>query len=363
MSHHAWCSDPARDEAVRAAEDGRSGQLPTLEECIERQKHAAMKAGVVNGFVIAEGAVAMIPKSVSATSAPEQENKGDGMATNGLRTDRVTLEITQRADRFQELAAWDWPRVLDGLDRVRGESVRVVEEERPGVMDEDGDRIEMTWSELAHFYQSERDVARSERDKAIRDLEECRQQLATKIKRVAPTSRPAEAESVWPGEKVAELTDCLVDARKVAEQAISTGSQYLRERDAAIREREELRGRVETLETAIKAAALEIARLNTAPAASGAANSSGETVSATSGWLTEEERRVIKLARNHFYETCDYPDDLEVVTLDDLLARSTPPEVVLPTVFQRSILGDPLVALEQVKAALAAAGVTCKEAR
>jgi hypothetical protein len=31
---HAWCSDPARDAAVRAAEDGRTGPLPTLGEAI-----------------------------------------------------------------------------------------------------------------------------------------------------------------------------------------------------------------------------------------------------------------------------------------------------------------------------------------
>jgi hypothetical protein len=31
---HPWCSDVARDERVRAAEDGRGGALPTLEECI-----------------------------------------------------------------------------------------------------------------------------------------------------------------------------------------------------------------------------------------------------------------------------------------------------------------------------------------
>jgi len=31
---HTWCSDPARDAAVRAAEDGRTGPLPTLKEAI-----------------------------------------------------------------------------------------------------------------------------------------------------------------------------------------------------------------------------------------------------------------------------------------------------------------------------------------
>jgi len=33
---HAWCSDPSRDESVRAAEDGRTGPLPTLAEAIVR---------------------------------------------------------------------------------------------------------------------------------------------------------------------------------------------------------------------------------------------------------------------------------------------------------------------------------------
>jgi hypothetical protein len=34
MANHAWCHDIARDEQVRAAEDGRTAPLPTLEECI-----------------------------------------------------------------------------------------------------------------------------------------------------------------------------------------------------------------------------------------------------------------------------------------------------------------------------------------
>lgn len=65
--NHPWCSNPARDEAVRAAEDNRQGPLPTLEEAIATAR-------------------AMMPKSVSGSSAPEQENKG-----NGMRTERVTL--------------------------------------------------------------------------------------------------------------------------------------------------------------------------------------------------------------------------------------------------------------------------------
>ena len=81
---HPWCSDPARDEAVRASEDGRSGPLPTLEDCIW-----------------------MIPKIGSASSAPEHENKGERMGTKSEiqaadyraeAAERITQALT--ADRF-----------------------------------------------------------------------------------------------------------------------------------------------------------------------------------------------------------------------------------------------------------------------
>lgn len=36
MRNHAWCRDIPRDEAVRAAEDGRDGPLPTLEKAIQQ---------------------------------------------------------------------------------------------------------------------------------------------------------------------------------------------------------------------------------------------------------------------------------------------------------------------------------------
>jgi len=119
---HAWCSDPSRDAAVRAAEDGRTGPLPTLEECI-----------------------GMLPKSDSPSSAPEHENKGESMGTkrdkqaadyraeaseraapSGLRTERVTLEVTCRS----KPAEWCWPEILRkwGISEQVSESVRVVDE-------------------------------------------------------------------------------------------------------------------------------------------------------------------------------------------------------------------------------------------
>jgi len=134
---HAWWHDIARDAVVRgAAEDGRDRPLPTLGECI-----------------------AMIPKSGSASSAVEHENKGESMATkrdeqaadyraeaiarpfaeaaersvpvsktgegqSGMRTERVTLEITSAHD--ERLADCIVESIGDSL--LHGESVRVVEE-------------------------------------------------------------------------------------------------------------------------------------------------------------------------------------------------------------------------------------------
>jgi hypothetical protein len=105
---HAWCRDPSRDERVRAAEDGRTAPLPTLEEAIaapfacavckgevydHRFKescprcggdaetwfgHKVLSAMAMDGFRKVEEAWSMIPKSVSASSPVDPENKGDG---------------------------------------------------------------------------------------------------------------------------------------------------------------------------------------------------------------------------------------------------------------------------------------------
>ena len=90
---HAWCSDVSRDAAVRAAEDGRTGPLPTLDEAISR-------AGQIG---------------VEEPRADPKCTERD-IATNGLRTERLTLEIT---------GAPGWRVNVTGRDV---ESVRVVEE-------------------------------------------------------------------------------------------------------------------------------------------------------------------------------------------------------------------------------------------
>ena len=96
MSH--WCRDIPRDEAVRAAEDNRQGPLPTLAD------------------VIAEP-FADEPKRSAAVSKT-------GEVQSGLRTERVTLEITHDLDA----PLGDW--IVQVIDESLGydETVRVVEE-------------------------------------------------------------------------------------------------------------------------------------------------------------------------------------------------------------------------------------------
>ena len=83
-----WSSDVERDAAVRAEEDKRQGALPTLEEAI--------------GEVF-----------------PRQE-----ATVSGLRTERITLEVTHDLDA--RLSDW----IVDVVDESLGmmESVRVVED-------------------------------------------------------------------------------------------------------------------------------------------------------------------------------------------------------------------------------------------
>ena len=94
MAEHAWCRDIPRDEAVRAAEDGRSGPLPTLE------------------------------KVIAAVTERRPVQPGGGGNVTGLRTERVTLEITHDLDA----PPGEW--IVQVIDESLGlmESVRVVEE-------------------------------------------------------------------------------------------------------------------------------------------------------------------------------------------------------------------------------------------
>jgi hypothetical protein len=230
---HAWCSDPSRDAAVRAAEDGRTGPLPTLGECID----------------------GMIPKSGSASTAPEQENKGDGMRPPTTKTASVGSALARIAEAF------------------RCEP------------DDDDDLVE-----AARLLVRERDEA---------------------VAKAASGGGPSV------GRKLAERLGRFADR-------------------------------------------LESGALDMPSGLPTAASGGGEQ---PRGWLTEEEREAIDMACQVFNGRHAGFDQRYAAkdVLSNLLARSTPPEVVLPALFSRSNLGDRLLLEQQVRQALAAAGVAVKE--
>ena len=261
MSHawtHSWCKSPARDEAVRASEDGREGPLPTLEDAIgepfadspgasetdrlradadfllrlandQTKDFGELLSVVGNIDARVERLEGMMAKTGSASSAVEHETKGDDMGTkandqaaayrfeerrleaesrrkadirsgstwfpaseqpapappaaNGLRTERVTLEITIRDGRqFGPQRDGVASLVADyvGVSRSPGESVRVVEE--------------VHFDDLANMAM-ERDAAIRERDEAIRELRSVaaeRAKLEGQLESVADRAAAAE---------------------------------------------------------------------------------------------------------------------------------------------------------------------------
>jgi hypothetical protein len=449
---HAWCSDPARDAAVRAAEDNRTGPLPTLAECID----------------------GMFPKSGSATSAQEQENKGDDMATNGLRVERVTLEIRHYDDNDSDsVYRWNWAEMMSEQGLGINESVRVVDAHAEAVADS------VAWEGARDAYLGRMARLTDERDAAIREREESRQvaqtfkslclgeQARNKALRARVSSLEEQLESVACRAATAENRVAELEAARITQSL--TADRFA----DAVQEADTLRARVDELEARDDKWQAENAeafvRLQkqfdeewngtapAAPAASGAAGRfvgselagrlqrfndrvrSGEiqmpqgppkavqaasgyvgdgvvlecddcgkrfwlddtsggshrmlepdnafggelwetycpvcTIKAASGggdhfadaskmveqprgWLTEEERLALDAAKT----ILDGGERTNIgVTIDALLARSTPPEVVLPTVFSINLLEDRLLVEAHVKEALAAAGVPVKE--
>ena len=386
MAEHAWCRDIPRDEAVRAAEDGREGPLPTLEECIERQKHAAMTAGVKEGFVKADGEwkrltddelrqLLVIPKSVSATSAPEQENKGDSMAdraeisragqstpskpsrgpkcteresvaerrpvdaggggnVTGLRTERITLEISHDLDA----PLGDW--IVQVIDESLGydEYVRVVEEAESTDLrhrwDRDGERClkcrDKDWMGGPCGTTDDEYIAAltAERDAAIRERE-------------AAKARVAELEAA--SNSSAILT---------SSQAASGGGE-----EEPVAWRVEYRGFIELY-------SVEQFATERASEVRGTVVPLYRSPPQPRGWLTGEERRFVHWWAHEDRAPTDEELDAFKIAAKALLARSTPPEVALPAL---NLAASPTyVDVSQHRdaewhAALADAGVTVKE--
>ena len=382
---HPWCHDIPRDEAVRAAEDNRPGPLPTLEQAIQQAfgfdeasvqracdetktwpaevqsdaKQALsdlLEQGVPRLQALAEASrwgkrlfearyPEMLPKTGSASSALEHENKGDDMTkserqaavyradiereapappeASGLRTERVTLEITH--DFPRHVSAMDWPYLVANYFHRPGESVRVVEDEAGVAKAKLCAAIKRAEAaELLHESQKDMMTHYVSRIEALNLRCKLRDRDFDEWKKAE--TRVAELE----GEKAAAIRERDAAKSHAERSAVLIKSQaanvaYFRrdrdetrsERDAAIRERDELReerertndmhqsyrhtalARITSLESQLesvadRAAAAENA-LEAAPAASNAAGKSvGSelTLSWTAGRLQRLNDRV-----------------------------------------------------------------------
>jgi hypothetical protein len=366
MTH--WCRDIPRDEAVRAAEDNRPGPLPTLEECIEH-----------------------------VTERRPVDAKG-GVNVTGLRTERVTLEIKHFDDNDGDsVYRWNWSEMMAQQGLGINESVRIVEEAH--------------FDDLAQVAM-ERDAAIRERDEAIRDLRSVtaeRAKLEEQLESVAcraatAENRVAELESAKAAaiecvEEVRAQREAASDRCEAAETALRqiVAIDYTRAasgaaldpvlRQARLRDESRTEAYVASLDDASGAAGSSPAvPVSSKPVAWAFVATDGAIVHVSTfepvpgtatvaplysapqpakGWLTAEEREAVE----YFSEFCDtniVPDEWSEMSekLRALLARSSPPEVVLPAPpFDPSNVAysDWMMCLSAVRSYLAAAGVTVKE--
>ena len=334
MNTHAWSTDPGRDAAVRAEEDGRQGALPTLEEAI--------------GEVF-----------------PRQE-----ATVSGLRTERITLEVTHDLDA--RLSDW----IVDVVDESLGmmESVRVVED-----------------CCIDHINMGE--VLRR-RDAAIREREELRARVAeleaasgvngqgtldgstqaasggeqavafTKQQRDAIHLAVSVLASVWNdgkqlyGEAIEALQSINFDALTASGGNHSANPNGSEQEPVAWGFFAEDGGMVHVSTFKPEPGTATVVPLYRLP-------------SPPRGWLTGKERTtlagVVGLLRD-LAKVCGRAAasrcELTAVAVEALLARSTPPKVVLPEA-DCSWCSDYATVwrecLEAVRSSLAVAGVAVKE--
>jgi hypothetical protein len=287
---HSWCQNIQRDEAVRAAEDNRTGPLPTLEAVIAEPFADQAKCSPT---VSETGETQSRLRTERVTERRPPEPGGGGNVT-GLRTELVTLEVTHR---FADPIASVLLQALDSVLSGQGESVFVM----------DGS-CEIT--KLA-----------DERDAAIRKLDTLRAERITQAL-TADRFAAAVAEADTLKARVAELTQQTIKDHALICKISNERDAAIRERDAAKsdaersavliksqaanvayfrRDRDETRLRAEAAEARV--AELESAKLapeanaddfsNQQPISGDGKSAVNETQPAP-GWLTEEEREALR---------------------------------------------------------------------
>lgn len=391
MADHAWCRSPARDEAVRASEDGRQGPLPTLEECIERVTERRPVPPRGGGNVTDFAKPAKCSPAVSET----------GETQSRLRTERVTLEVTH--DYLPHASALDWPYMVANYFHRNGESVRVVE---------DGDSWRAACESARIASGTIADIT-AERDAAIRERDAHKEEYYTlRAERITQAltadrfaaavqeadklrARVAELESAA---KLAPAANAAGGSNHAAPAASGAAGSYWMVRwpdggdhdidDELFADEQTARHMAELEDGAV---VVELVERHSASGAAGTevvawgianpgnpifGNQKVWAVRATEeiakdvyrscngwvhfplyaapqpakGWLTAEERKWVEYMSGN----CVLPY-AGMKCMEAILARSSPPEVVLPPMV---IAYDDM---DMLKESLAAAGVTVKE--
>jgi hypothetical protein len=282
--------------------------LPTLGECID----------------------GMIPKSVSASSAVERENKGDGM-----RTERITLEVIGWAHGVPSSGVMSDCLKSCGLLAIDKPSyVRVVDEE-----------LSDAWAQRLNRLTAERDAA-------IRE----RQKLEARVSRVLKSS-----DSMWSQILVVGAERDKLRARVAELEAASGGGEQQGVSAGSCRAPAGASGQNGRIEAAsgggvsssqpISGAGKSAVGETQEPVAWAFVTTDGAIVHVSTfqpepgtatvvplyrqppqprGWLTEEEREAVE-----FLASLDLPPCVDAARKaarigKALLARSSPPEVVKP---------------------------------
>jgi hypothetical protein len=404
---NAWCHDTARDAAVRAAEDNRTGPLPTLGEAIAR------------------------PFADAAERSPTVSKTGEPQS--GMRTERVTLEVTQLNDGgYKPASEWNWDFCFRGESPTDGESVRVVDTHAEAVAES------VAWEGARDAYRGRILRLTEERDAAIRERDAYQEEYyklrAARITQSLTADRFAAAVSeadtlrARVAELEADVNDCNIilgnrwrDAVSVvtgkAAPAASSGGE---QSNQPLADGGRPRGERAESATADSSPSLSLdtpgAPADGAdPTASGGGEGEPVAISPAErdglqvivdgvvrhgngfvvvpgsdslravesvlarhttappqprGWLTQEERALVQSWERHYTQGAHYAQSpshtndiaAEMGKLAEVcrafLARSSPPEVVLES--WREAAGE-VVSLDDVRAALAAIGVVVKE--
>ena len=222
MSNHPWCSDIARDTAIRAAEDAAASERPPLPDHRELPERVAR---LEEEMALARAAARLNASAAAVTESRSAAPRTEETSQSGLRTERVTLEVQYNERVWEPAGAWSWCALLKDrcrtvrvvpsseadaeVERLRTEvavspcfsrrsemaeealrwcieggvpptPVNIVtalfslglvalpsEASLPDVSDQDGDRVSTDWPGLAKVLQAERDAALSSRDASL----------------------------------------------------------------------------------------------------------------------------------------------------------------------------------------------------